>query len=433
MTVKRVVITGLGVVSPLGSDVQSTWQALMAKRSGMAAIQQFDASGFPVRFAAEVKNHQPQCYRTGKHHRFTMPFTQFSLDAASQALQDAGIHPKSVPDSTRFGVVTGSGMMTGDFEHLERFQRATAPAGEVDWAKLAAGGDDFYRLNDFGRTASNSGLSLLIQEFGMTGYANSVHTACASGGQALGLAMQVIRRGEADYMLAGGFDSMINPLGVSSFCLLGALSSNNESPETASRPFDGTRNGFVLGEGAAFLVLESYEKAKARGATIYAELAGVGNSLSSYRITDSHPNGDGAIQAIEGALKDGGVRASDIDYINAHGTSTKMNDLSETNAIKAVFGERANQIPVSSTKSQTGHLIAAAGAIEAVLSTLSIQHGKIPMTQNQTTPDVDCDLDYVAEGPREKVLGAVLSNSFGFGGSNSCLLFKHPEFEGQNV
>jgi len=433
MTLKRVVITGLGVVSPLGCDVQSTWQALMAKKSGMASIQQFDASGFPVRFAAEVKNYQPQCYRTGKHHRFTMPFTQFSLDAASQALQDAGIHPKNIPDSTRFGVVTGSGMMTGDFEHLERFQRATAPEGEVDWATLASNGDAFYRLNDFGRTASNSGLSLLIQEFGMTGYANSVHTACASGGQALGLALQVIRRGEADYMLAGGFDSMINPLGVSSFCLLGALSSNNESPEAASRPFDGARNGFVLGEGAAFLVLESYEKAKTRGARIYAELAGVGNSLSSYRITDSHPNGDGAIQAIEGALKDGGVRASDIDYINAHGTSTKMNDLSETNAIKAVFGERAKHIPVSSTKRQTGHLIAAAGALEAVLSVLAIQHGKVPMTQNQTTPDVDCDLDYVSEGPRDKALGAVLSNSFGFGGSNSCLLFKHPEFEEQDV
>ncbi len=429
MTTKRVVITGLGIVSPLGHDVHSTWQALIAKRSGMAPIQQFDASGFPVRFAAEVKSYQPRCHRTGKHHRFTMPFTQFSLDAASEALQDAGIHPKHVPDATRFGVVTGSGMMTGDFDHLERFQRATAPEGTVDWAALQAKGDAFYRLDDFGSTASNSGLSLLIQEFGMSGYANSVHTACASGGQALGLALQVIRRGEADYMLAGGFDSMINPLGVSSFCLLGALSPNNDSPQTASRPFDGTRNGFVLGEGAAFLVLESFEKAKARGAKIYAELAGVGNSLSSYRITDSHPNGDGAIQAIEGALKDGGVKASDVDYINAHGTSTKMNDLSETNAIKAVFGERALQIPVSSTKSQTGHLIAAAGALEAALSTLAIHHSKIPMTQNQVTPDPECDLDYVAEGPREKALGIVLSNSFGFGGSNSCLLFKHPEFE----
>lgn len=428
---KRVAITGIGIVSPLGFDTKSTWHALIDGASGMAPIQQFDASHFPTRFAAEVKNYQPRCTRTGKHHRFTMPFTQFALDAASEALQDAGISSKTVSDTNRFGVVTGSGMMTGDFDHLTRFQKVAAnnPDEGVDWASLKHAGDDFYRLDDFGRTASNSGLSLLIQEFGVTGYANSVHTACASGGQALGLALDVIRRGEADYMLAGGFDSMINPLGVSSFCLLGALSSDNETPTAASRPFDATRNGFVLGEGAAFLVLEDFEKAKARGANIYAELAGHGNSLSSYRITDSHPNGDGAIQAIEGALTDAGVTAGDVDYINAHGTSTKMNDLSETNAIKAVFGARAYQVPVSSTKSQTGHLIAAAGAIEAALSTLAIHHAKIPMTKNQTTPDVECDLDYVPEGPREKALGVVLSNSFGFGGSNSCLLFKHPAFQ----
>ena len=271
---------------------------------------------------------------------------------------------------------------------------------------------------------------MLIQQFGIRGYANSVHTACASGGQALGLAMQVIRRGDADYMLAGGFDSMINPLGVSSFCLLGALSAYNETPTTASRPFDATRNGFVLGEGAAFLILESWEKAIARGARIYAELAGEGNTLSSYRITDSHPNGDGARQAIEMAVADAGVKPADVDYINAHGTSTKMNDLSETNAIKAVFGEQAHTMPVSSTKGQTGHLIAAAGALEAVLSTLSIHHAQIPMTANLTARDPECDLDYVTDGPREKSLGVVLSNSFGFGGSNSCLVFKHPEFNG---
>jgi 3-oxoacyl-[acyl-carrier-protein] synthase II len=428
MMKQRVAITGLGVVSPLGHDVQSTWQGLMAGHSGMAPIRQFDASGFPVGFAAEVKNYTPRLHRTGKHHRFVTPFTQFALDAAGQALDDAGISPQHVADPTRFGVVAGSGMMTGDFDHLGRFQQTAAPDGTPDWARLQQNGDAFYKLDDFGRTASNSGLSLLIQEFGITGYANSVHTACASGGQALGLAMQVIRRGEADYMLAGGFDSMINPLGVSSFCLLGALSSYNETPETASRPFDATRNGFVLGEGSAFVVLESWEKAKARGARIYAELAGEGNTLSSYRITDSHPNGDGAIQAIQGALTDAGVKASDVDYVNAHGTSTKMNDLSETNAIKAVFGEQAYHMPVSSTKSQTGHLIAAAGALEAVLSVLAIQHARVPMTQNQIKPDPDCNLDYVAEGTREKALGVVLSNSFGFGGTNSALVFKHPEF-----
>jgi 3-oxoacyl-[acyl-carrier-protein] synthase II len=263
-------------------------------------------------------------------------------------------------------------MMTAEFEYLQRFQKTCAPAGAIDWQALEAQSRQFFQLTDFGKTFSNAGLSLLVQQFGIRGYANAVHTACASGGQALGLAMQAIRRGDADYMLAGGFDSMIHPLGLSSFCLLGALSTYNDTPSTASRPFDATRNGFVLGEGAAFLILEEWDQAKARGAHIYAELAGEGNTLSSYRITDSHPNGDGAIQAIQGALKSAGIASKDVDYINGHGTSTKMNDLSETNAIKAVFAERAHQIPVSSIKGQTGHLIAAAGALEAVLSTLAI-------------------------------------------------------------
>ena len=430
-TKRRVAITGLGVVSPLGNDVQSTWNNLMAGQSGIAEIKQFDASAFPAKIAAEVKQFTPAASLSTKHNRFAMPLGLFALDAALQAFSDAGIAPNK-QTARRWGVVAGSGMMTAEFEYLQSFQRTCAVDGEVDWARLQAESGEFYRMVDFGKTTSNTGLSLLIQQFGIEGYATSVHTACASGGQALGLALNVIRRGDADYMLAGGFDSMISPLGVSSFCLLGALSTYNDTPKTASRPFDGARNGFVLGEGAAFLILEEWDKAHARGARIYAELAGEGNTLSSYRITDSHPNGDGAIQAIERALKDAGVRASDVDYINAHGTSTKMNDLSETNAIKAVFGERAYKLPVSSSKSQTGHLIAAAGALEAVISVLAIQHAQVPMTANLTTPDLDCNLDYVTEGPREKALGAVLSNSFGFGGSNSCLLFKHPEFRGQN-
>lgn len=428
MTKRRVAITGLGVVSPLGNDLPSMWSNLMAGKSGLDFIQQFDAHAFPTRIAAEVKQFQLHPTLKTKANRFAMSFTAFALEAARQAFEDAGIKPLS-HNAERWGVVTGSGMMTSEFEYLQRFQQTCALDGSVNWDALQQS-KDFYHLTDFGRTTSNSGLSLLIQQFGLHGYANSVHTACASGGQALGLALQVIRRGEADYMLAGGFDSMINPLGLSSFCLLGALSTYNDTPQTASRPFDGTRNGFVLGEGAAFLILEEWEKAKARGANIYAELAGEGNTLSSYRITDSHPNGDGAIQAIQGALKDAGIQSKHVDYINGHGTSTKMNDLSETNAIKAVFGDKAYQIPVSSTKGQTGHLIAAAGALEAVISAMAIHQGYIPMTANLTTPDPECDLDYVTEGPREKSLGAVLSNSFGFGGSNSCLLFKHPEFDG---
>ncbi|HRD70615.1 MAG TPA: beta-ketoacyl-[acyl-carrier-protein] synthase family protein [Legionella sp.] len=431
MNKRRVAITGLGVVSPLGHTVETTWQNLMDGHSGVASISHFDASAFPTHIAAEVKHFTPDASLVNKHTRFAMSFTHYALEAARQAFADAGVLP-TAQNASRWGVVAGSGMMTAEFDYLNRFQQACALDGVVDWNRLQDKANEFYRLVDFGKTTSNSGLSLLIQQFGLKGYASSVHTACASGGQALGLAMQVIRRGEADFMLAGGFDSMINPLGLSSFCLLGALSTYNDTPATASRPFDGTRNGFVLGEGAAFLILEEWEKAKARGAHIYAELAGEGNSLSSYRITDSHPNGDGAIQAIERALADAGVKPSEVDYINAHGTSTKMNDLSETNAIKAVFGDRVANLPTSSTKSQTGHLIAAAGALEAVLSVKAIEQARIPKTANLTTPDPECDLDYVVDGPREKSLGVVISNSFGFGGSNSCLLFKHPEFEGAN-
>lgn len=428
---KRVAITGLGVVSPLGLDAHSSWQNLLAGISGIKTIQQFDASAFPTRIAAEITSFQLPASLISKKTRFSTRFTQYALEAAQQALTDAGIMP-TAQSAPRWGIVTGSGMMTAEFEYLQRFQQTCAQTGEVDWTRLQQEAQAFYRLTDFGKMTSNTGLSLLAEQFGIRGYVNSVHTACASGGQALGLAMQVIRRGDADYVLAGGYDSMINPLGLSSFCLLGALSTYNETPASASRPFDATRNGFVLGEGAAFLMLETWEKAKARGAHIYAELAGEGNTLSSYRITDSPPNGDGARQAIERALQDAGVRASDVDYINAHGTSTKMNDLSETNAIKAVFGERAYQIPISATKSQTGHLIAAAGALEAVFSVLAIDKAQVPMTANLTTPDPDCDLDYLVDGPQEKSVGIVLSNSFGFGGSNSCLLFKHPAFEGES-
>ncbi len=427
MQTRRVAITGIGAVSPLGNTVEQTWQNLMAGNSGMADINQFDARHFSTRFAAEVKNFQFPRQAKKRHHRHATSFTKFALSAATEAFDDAGIIP-SHGDAKRWGVVAGSGMMTAEFEYLNRFQREVAPLGQPEWELLGEEEHGFFNLADFAKTQSNSGLSLLIEEFGIEGYANSVHTACASGGQALGLALQVIRRGDADCILAGGFDSMINPVGLSSFCLLGALSTYNETPQMASRPFDLTRNGFVLGEGAAFLILEEWEHAKRRGARIYAELRGEGNSLSSYRITDSHPNGDGAIQAIEGALKDGGLEPSDIDYINAHGTSTKMNDLSETNAIKAVFKD-VSVPPVSSTKGQTGHLIAAAGALEAVISVKTIMTSLLPPTANLTTPDPDCDLDYVVDGPREKSVGAVLSNSFGFGGSNSCLLFTHPELK----
>jgi len=253
-----------------------------------------------------------------------------------------------------------------------------------------------------------------------------VHTACASGGQALGTAMKLIRRGHVDRVLAGGFDSMISPIGIGGFCLLSALSTDNDTPQRASRPFDATRNGFLLGEGAGFLVLEEWDAARARGARIYAELAGDGNSLSSYRITDSPPDGDGPIQAMRQALADANATAADIDYINAHGTSTLMNDRSETAAIHAVFGESAKQVAVSSTKSTMGHLIAAAGAVEGVVCALAIARGEMPVNANLVERDTDCDLNLVTTAKRGRVR-ATLSNSFGFGGSNSCIVMRHPE------
>ncbi|MCW5588991.1 MAG: beta-ketoacyl-[acyl-carrier-protein] synthase family protein [Legionellales bacterium] len=427
----KFVITGIGIVSPLGNDTQSTWKNLLLGKSGISQLQSFDASEFPTHIAAEVKQFNIKEYLPDhKFLRQSTNFVRFAFAAATQAFADAGIRPTD-QNAERWGCVVGSGMMTAEFDYWQRFQQRFAEDGSVNTRLMDNSARDFLNVREFAKTLSNSGLSLLLQQFNIRGYTNSVHTACASGGQALGLALQALRRGDADRMLVGGFDSMINPIGVASFCLLGALSTYNDTPETASRPFDLTRNGFVLGEGAAFLIVENYQRAQQRGATIYAELAGEGNSLSAYRITDSHPSGDGAIQALQSALQDANVEPQHVDYINAHGTSTKMNDLSESNAIQAVFGSRAKSIAVSSTKSQTGHLIAAAGSIEAAFSALAIYHSKIPATRNLTTPDPECDLDFVREGVRDRAIRVALSDSFGFGGSNSCVVFKHPEWQGE--
>jgi 3-oxoacyl-(acyl-carrier-protein) synthase len=279
----------------------------------------------------------------------------------------------------------------------------------------------------FSRSLSTAGIGLLLRRYGIRGYASTVHTACASGGQAVGAAMRLIRRGVADRVLTGGFDSMISPVGLSGFCLLSAVSPDNDHPERASRPFDLTRNGFLLGEGAGFLVLEEWESAVKRGAHIYAELAGDGNSLSSYRITDSHPSGDGPIQAMRRAIADAGASIDDIDYLNAHGTSTPMNDRSECAAVNAVFGDQAMRVGVSSTKSVMGHLIAAAGAVEAAICALAIRDSLMPPNANLQQLDPDCNVNVVRDVPRPQRLRMALSNSLGFGGSNSCLAFRHPE------
>ena len=423
---RRVAITGLGLVTPLGNSVAATWRALMEGRSGIASIAGFDASGFPVRIAAEVKDFNPP---SSAAHRKLLKYTArhslFALAAASEAIHDAGISPR--PDNAgRWGCVTGSGMMGVAFAELAQFQERFAAGGELMPELLFAPAAPAPDPIAYARNQANAGLALLVQSVGIRGYASSINTACASGGQAVGLGLRLIRRGGAEFVLAGGFDSMINPIGLAGFCMLGALSTDNQTPRRASRPFDLTRNGFVLGEGAGFMVLEEWQAAQRRGAHIYAELAGDGNSLSSYRITDSHPSGDGPIQAMRWALQDAGARPDEVGYINAHGTSTIMNDRSECAAVKAVFGSHAPKVKVSSTKSLMGHLIAGAGAVEAAICALSIHHASVPASANLAQPDPQCDLNFVREGPAPLRAGLAMSNSFGFGGSNSCLIFRSP-------
>ncbi len=423
---RRVAITGIGLVTPVGNDVASTWASLDGTRSGAAPITLFDASGFTTRIAAEVKDFDPRVITAErKVLKYTNRSHRFALAAAEEAMRDAGVAPTAA-DSERWGCAVGTGMMGVEFADLSGVQRHSAAGGELDTRLLAndpAAADPLA----FCRSQSTAGVALLTRRFGIRGYATSVHTACASGGQAIGTALKLIRRGAVDRALAGGFDSMISPIGLAGFCLLSAVSADNETPELASRPFDATRNGFVLGEGAGFVVLEEWESARKRGAYIYAELAGDGNSLSSFRITDSPPDGDGPIQSMRSGLADAGATPEDVDYINAHGTSTGMNDRSESAAIHAVFGADAMRVSVSSTKSSMGHLIAAAGAVEVAICALAIDRSEMPVNANYRVPDPDCNLNLVLGAPRRQRLRMTLSNSFGFGGSNSCVVLRNPD------
>jgi len=423
----RVAVTGLGLVTPLGHDAPSTWRALLAGRSGVAPITLFDAGGFPVRIAAEVKGFDPRLriddrrllQLAGRAHGF-------ALVAADEALADAGIRPDAA-SASRWGCVVGSGMLGVEFSGLVDFHSRYAPQGELEPERLFA--PQAPRLDPiaFQRSHPSTGLALLLERFGIRGHAASVHTACASGGQAIGMGLELIRRGVCDRVLAGGFDSMVSPVGLGGFCLLGALSPDNRAPERASRPFDRSRNGFVLGEGAGFVVLEEWRAARARRATIYAELAGQGSSLTGYRITDPHPSGDGPIQAMRRALADARAVPGELDYVNAHGTSTPMNDRSECAALHTVLGPEAARVAVSSTKSSMGHLISAAGAVEAALCALAIRDSLLPVNANLAARDPECDLSFVEGEPRPLRVRLALSNSFGFGGSNSCLALRRPE------
>ncbi|HXJ56274.1 MAG TPA: beta-ketoacyl-[acyl-carrier-protein] synthase family protein [Verrucomicrobiae bacterium] len=425
-TRRRVAITGVGLVTPVGNDAPTTWANLLAGRSGISRIRGFDASGFPARIGGEVKGFDgPSEELDRKLLKFTLPSHRFALAAAEEALRDAGIRPEPAT-SRRWGLSVGAGMMCTTFEEVKTVHAHCGRQGEFDANGLVDGAFPADPVA-FCRSQANTGLAVLTRQFGIQGYATSVHTACASGGQAVGTALKVMRRGQADFVLAGGYDSMLNPIGLSAFCLLGALSTDNDAPERASRPFDATRNGMVLAEGAGFMVLEDWEAARRRGASIYAELAGDGNSLSSYRITDSHPSGDGPIQSMRQALADAGLTPEEVDYVNAHGTSTLMNDRSECAALRGVLGDHITRVAVSSTKSCMGHLIAAAGAVEAVVCALAIRDGMAPVNANHGRPDPECAINLVREKSKPMDIRAALSNSLGFGGSNSTLAFRRPQ------
>jgi 3-oxoacyl-[acyl-carrier-protein] synthase II len=422
---RRVVITGMGAITPLGNSVEELFQAQVEGRSGVGPIAHFNARRFPTKFAAQVKNFNLSDYvREPERWRHSGLNSHFAAAAAQQALSDAGLLDDATVDRTRFGVYLGSGEGIQDFHHLVSLVAQTYRPAErtVDTAAFARGGLGAFHPQQEFEQEPHTTPAHLASYFNLDGPNYNCLTACAASSQALGEATELIRHGDADLMLSGGSHSMIHPLGVTGFNLLTALSTNNEAPEKASRPFDLRRDGFVLGEGAGMLVLEELEHARRRGARIYAELTGYGSTGDAYRLTDSPPDGHGAIACIRDALRDAGLAPDGIGYINAHGTSTQVNDRVETIAIKRVFGDAAYRVPVSSTKSMLGHLIAAAGAVELIISILALNRGVLPPTINYEVPDPECDLDYVPNVAREARPRHALSNSFGFGGQNVSLI-----------
>jgi len=407
---RRVVITGLGAVTPIGNDVSQYWEGLRSGRNGVAGITLFDASRHACRFAAEVKGFDPSGWLEPKESKRWDRFCQFGVVAAKQAVAHAGL-TIDAGNQHRVGVAIGSGV--GGLLMMETQAQV-----------LHERGPD--RVSPFcvPMMIPNMATGLAAIAVGAKGPSTAVATACAAGSNAIGDAFRLIQLGLADAMVCGGAESAITPLGVAGFASAKALSFRNDDPATASRPFDAERNGFVIGEGAGVLVLESLEHAQARGATVLAEIIGYGMTCDAHHITAPSPGGVGGAEAIRLALADGRLMPEDVDYINAHGTSTPANDSNETSAIKSALGERAHQIPVSSTKSMTGHLLGGSGGIEAVAAVLAIQHQLVPPTINYQNPDPACDLDVVPNQAREAKVDVVLSNSFGFGGHNVCLAFR---------
>lgn len=423
---RRVVITGMGVITPLGHTVGDLFASQVEGRTAVGPITRFDAHSFPTTFASEVKGFELAKYirDAARYHRCGTN-TQFALAAGKQALEDAGLLDPAKGERGRMGVYLGSGEGGDDFKNLTRGIAEASPKDAPGPVNPAVFTSRMMALLDGpweGEQEMFTPAGYVAGAFALDGPNQACQTACAASSQAIGEALDIIRQGDAEVMLAGGSHSMIHPLGISGFNRLTALSQRNDSPRTASRPFDLTRDGFVIGEGAGLVVLEELEHARARGANIYAELAGYGSTADAFRMTDPHPQGRGAIRCMAEAIADAGLKPTDIGYINAHGTSTQANDSTETAAIKAVFGEGAYSVPISSSKSMLGHLIAAAGVVELVISVMSLRKGVVPPTINYQTPDPVCDLDYVPNQARELKFRHVLSNSFGFGGQNISLV-----------
>ena len=428
----RVVITGMGWVTPLGQALEEVWQRLTSGESGIAPITLFDARTFPTTFAAEVKNFQlPDRFMKSGRHREISRATGFSLEAARQAWTQAGLPEAGLPsaaavDPYQVGIYLGSGDAALEFvpfttTAISSWDDAASCLDTVKWGTRALGVFNALREIEQEPCMPANHLSM---EFNARGPAFNCLTACAASTQALGEAAEIIRRGDAQVMISGGAHSMIHPFGVTGFNRLTALSTLNENPARACRPFDATRSGFVIGEGAGVLILEALEHARKRRANILAEIVGYGSSADAYRVTDQHPEGRGAVVAIREALRDANMKPEDIDYINAHGTGTKENDSTETQAIKTVFGSHAKQVPISSIKSMMGYLIAAAGAVEAITCVLAIRDGMLPPTANYAVPDPECDLDYVPNKARPAKVDVAMSNSFGFGGQNDTLIIR---------
>ena len=406
---RRVVITGQGIVSPLGSEIETFWTRLTAGESGIGPVTRFDTSKFDTRFAGEVREFRAEDYMDRKEIRRADLFVQYAIGATAQAVQQAGVSPETV-DVNRYGVIVGSGI--GGIATFEDQHRTLLEKGPS-------------RVSPFfiPMMISDMASGQVSIQFGAKGPNYATVSACSSGAHAVGDAYRIIQCNEADLMISGGAEAPVTPVSFAGFCSMKAMSTRNDDPQHASRPFDAQRDGFVMGEGAGIVVLEELEHAKRRGAKILAEIVGYGATGDAHHMTAPAPEGEGAARAMRAAIHDSGLRPESFGYLNAHGTSTPLNDKFETQAIKSVFGEHAKKLPVSSTKSMTGHLLGAAGGLETIICVLALERQKLPPTANYQYPDPDCDLDYVPNTARSVELQAALSNSLGFGGHNVTLAF----------